>query len=170
MQDLQHSEDDPAVALIDALFEMAPALHTQMQAGLAERGLSLSRAVLLWQVAADGPVIQRDLARTLQVVPRTVTGIVDDLTAAGLLARTPHPHDRRALLVSLTDDGRQLIAKLSDERAALAAQLCAGLDVDDLRAAAATVAELAGRLHAATAGPPAAATPAAGTPVAELVS
>lgn len=152
MQDVHHNQATaaPALAVIDALFTIAPALHTQMQAGLAERGLSLNRATLLWQVAAGGPVIQRDLARALQVVPRTVTGIVDDLTAAGLLARTPHPQDRRALLVSLTDEGHQLIARLTAERTELAAQLCAGLAATDLQVAATTVGQLADRLRALT--------------------
>jgi len=102
---------------------------------------------------ADGPVIQRDLAVVLRVMPRTVTGIVDDLAAAGLLQRVPHPTDRRAFLVTLTDDGRRLIETLRAERQALAMQLCAGLDGPDLEAAATVVDLVAGRLAAATAHP-----------------
>jgi DNA-binding MarR family transcriptional regulator len=154
MQDLQYRRASAQTALLDALFGIAPALHAQMQAGLAERGLSLSRAILLWQVAADGPVIQRDLAVALRVVPRTVTGIVDDLAAAGLLQRVPHPADRRAFLITLTDDGRRLIETLRAERQALAVQLCAGLDGPDLEAAATVVDLVASRLAAATASPP----------------
>lgn len=139
------------MSLLDALFTVAPTLHQQMQAGLADRDLSLSRAVLLWQVAADGPVKQRDLAQALRVVPRTVTGIVDDLVAAGLLARVPHPTDRRAVLVSLTAEGQQLMSRLTGEREALADQLCVGLTSADLETAASVVGQVSERLVAVTA-------------------
>jgi MarR family len=79
------------VAVVDALFEFAPAFNALMEAGLAARGLSLSRATLLWELAARGPAIQRELADALGVVPRTVTGMVDELAARKLVERVPHP-------------------------------------------------------------------------------
>ena len=43
----------------------------------------------------------------LQVHPTSVTNAVDRLEAAGLVERSPHPEDGRAVLVSLTDAGRE---------------------------------------------------------------
>ena len=42
----------------------------------------------------------------LGVTPRNVTKLVDGLEGEGLLVREPHPHDRRATLLRLTDKGR----------------------------------------------------------------
>jgi DNA-binding MarR family transcriptional regulator len=53
------------------------------------------------------------LARALMIHPTTATLATDRLEARGLLARTPHPSDRRATLVSITDLGRETIQRAS---------------------------------------------------------
>ncbi|MFF0344645.1 MarR family winged helix-turn-helix transcriptional regulator [Kribbella sp. NPDC004875] len=57
-----------------------------------------------------------ELAARLGIVPRSATSVVDDLESAGLVARQPDPHDRRATLVDLTPDGRQILATLRAKR------------------------------------------------------
>ena len=47
------------------------------------------------------------LGRILIVHPTTVKLTVDQLEAAGLVARSPHPRDRRATLVRITPAGRE---------------------------------------------------------------
>jgi DNA-binding MarR family transcriptional regulator len=42
------------------------------------------------------------------VLSASTTGLVDALVDAGFLGRTPHPTDRRVVLVSLTDRGARL--------------------------------------------------------------
>jgi DNA-binding MarR family transcriptional regulator len=49
----------------------------------------------------------------LQVHPTSVTSAVDRLEAQGLVRRSPHPRDRRAVLAELTDDGRSLAERAS---------------------------------------------------------
>ncbi|HKW58795.1 MAG TPA: MarR family transcriptional regulator [Candidatus Dormibacteraeota bacterium] len=90
---------------LERLWGLAILLSDGMQAGLAERGLTLARAALLWQLQQDGASTQHSLSRALRVTPRNITGLVDALEAAGLVARTAHPSDRRATLVTLTDKG-----------------------------------------------------------------
>ena len=60
----------------------------------------------------ESPVRMADIAAALDVVPRTATSIVDALEAAGLVARSADASDRRAVLVRLTDDGRELQERL----------------------------------------------------------
>jgi DNA-binding MarR family transcriptional regulator len=50
----------------------------------------------------------RLLKETL-VTSGTMTNRVDRLAARGLVERLPDPHDRRGVLVRLTDDGRQTV-------------------------------------------------------------
>jgi DNA-binding MarR family transcriptional regulator len=89
----------------ERLFELAARLGDVMGRGLAERGMSIARAELVWVLRRQGATTQRELAETLRCTPRNVTGLVDALQAAGLVERRPHPTDRRAILVSLTDTG-----------------------------------------------------------------
>jgi DNA-binding MarR family transcriptional regulator len=90
-------------------------------------GLSRARAQLLWVLGSDGAVTQRALADTLRVTPRNVTGLVDRLQSDALVARRPHPLDRRASLVELTAHGRDIVADLQRQHAELADLLFAGL-------------------------------------------
>jgi DNA-binding MarR family transcriptional regulator len=46
------------------------------------------------------------IGERLQVHPTSVTNLVDGLERDALVARTPHPSDRRTTLASITPDGR----------------------------------------------------------------
>ena len=48
-----------------------------------------------------------ELSDHLHIAPRSTTDVVDGLQQRGLIQRSPDPHDRRAMLVSLTDQGRR---------------------------------------------------------------
>jgi DNA-binding MarR family transcriptional regulator len=66
------------------------------------------------------------LARRLMLSPAGVTDRLNRLEEAGLITRTPDPHDRRGSLVSLTPAGRQRVdeaveAHLDNEHRMLAA-------------------------------------------------
>jgi DNA-binding MarR family transcriptional regulator len=54
-----------------------------------------------------------ELARFLGLDKSSVTGLVDRAERRGLVARVPSTTDRRAVLVSLTDDGRSLVTQAS---------------------------------------------------------
>jgi DNA-binding MarR family transcriptional regulator len=58
-----------------------------------------------------GPQTPHELATWLNLSTGAVTGMLDRLEAAGYAARSPHPTDRRKVLVSLTDAARQLIVE-----------------------------------------------------------
>ena len=108
------------------LLEITVLLGEDMDRDLTRRGLTRSRATVVWFVAAQGPMTQRALAEALQVSPRNVTGLVDGLEASGFVRREPHPTDRRATLVGLTAAGEAAAADLQRANAQLAQQLFAG--------------------------------------------
>ena len=114
----------------------------------AEVGLSGPRIMLLWQLGEGGPCPQRDLAQALGVSPRTVTGLVDGLVGSGHVTREPHPTDRRATLVTPTEVGAGLIARLRREHAELAEQLFGPVEPGRLREFLATLDEVTARLGA----------------------
>lgn len=68
-----------------------------------------------------------DLAQALEVVPRSITSMVDTLEAAGFVARQNDPTDRRATIVVLTDAGTEVLSRVGRMRADAAEQLFAKL-------------------------------------------
>ncbi|WP_406047473.1 MarR family winged helix-turn-helix transcriptional regulator [Kribbella sp. NBC_00889] len=57
-----------------------------------------------------------ELATRLGIVPRSATSVVDDLEAAHLVARHPDPDDRRAILVTLTPAGTEVLTTIRRTR------------------------------------------------------
>jgi DNA-binding MarR family transcriptional regulator len=77
-----------------------------------------------------------DLAQALEVVPRSITSMVDTLESAGFVAREPDPTDRRATIVVLTVAGDEVLTQVGRMRAEAAEQLFAKLsegEQDELR-------------------------------------
>ena len=50
----------------------------------------------------------KDFANALMCTRATITGIIDTLERKGYVTRQPNPADRRSLLATLTDEGRNL--------------------------------------------------------------
>ncbi|MFI6676273.1 MarR family winged helix-turn-helix transcriptional regulator [Kribbella sp. NPDC050470] len=65
---------------------------------------------------AGQPLRPSELANQLGIVPRSATTVVDDLEAAGLVARRPDPADRRATLVALTPAGTKVLTTIRRQR------------------------------------------------------
>ena len=105
---------------LERLFQVTVVLADAMADDLVDRGLTRARATVLARLHRVGPTNQRTLARELRVSPRNITGLVDGLEAAGLVERAPHPADRRAILVTLTDDGTKAATALADDERRLA--------------------------------------------------
>jgi DNA-binding MarR family transcriptional regulator len=110
------------------LFELATLLTGPMDRRLVAGGLTRARAEVIWRLHQLGPVTQRELSEALRCTPRNVTGLVDALEAGGLVAREPHPSDRRATLVTLTEQGRATASEWQAGYLEMAKRLFAGLD------------------------------------------
>jgi DNA-binding MarR family transcriptional regulator len=118
------------VEVFDRLLQIALLIQEDLARSFTATNLTVPRTHLLWELHRLGPSTQRTLATTLKVSPRNVTGLVDALEASGYVARTPHPKDRRAILVTLTDQGSQTMAQMEHERNHIAAELVADLDTE----------------------------------------
>ena len=86
--------------------------------------------VLLALSATDGQS-QQQLSRSLAIPASRVVALVDDLQAAGLVVRRPHPSDRRIYAVSLTPEGVRALDAAAESALALEDQLTAGLDLQE---------------------------------------
>ncbi|MFC4946184.1 MarR family winged helix-turn-helix transcriptional regulator [Pseudonocardia sp. GCM10023141] len=123
---------DP-VAVLDKVFELAGQVGDLMASTLTERGLTPARAEALLVLHTSGePMVQRQLSQALQCTPRHVTALVDALEQAGMAHRGPHPTDRRATLVTLTDLGARTAHRMAQERQSSAHQLLGHLTPAEL--------------------------------------
>jgi DNA-binding MarR family transcriptional regulator len=75
----------------------------------ADNSLSYDRARVLEALHCNGPQRMRDIADQIDLPPRNLTAVADTLESEHLVRRTPHPTDRRATLLEVTDAGRSAI-------------------------------------------------------------
>jgi DNA-binding MarR family transcriptional regulator len=137
----------PRRAVLEALLETATLLGEGMQTDAAGRGLTVARAEVVWLLHQHGLLRQRDLADKLRVSPRNVTGLLDALEDTGFVTRTPHPGDRRATLIQLTDKGQAASAALAADQDEFASYLFADTDTAELDRFLATVSKILARLR-----------------------
>ena len=71
----------------------------------AENNFSISQGAVLARLDREGPLTTSALAAAERVRPQSMAHTVAELQAAGLVARRPHPLDRRQILIELTDRG-----------------------------------------------------------------
>ncbi len=109
--------DDPP--LDELLMGAARALRRRWSAGLDEvPGMDLSPhdARALRVIGHHGPTRLGVVADHLRIAARSATDVVDRLEARGLVSRSPDPDDRRALSVSLTERGVEVLAQVDERR------------------------------------------------------
>jgi DNA-binding MarR family transcriptional regulator len=75
-------------------------------------GLPFSRVRALRRLK-DQPRTLSDLAYEMSVDAPAATVMVNDLEARGLVERRSHPENRRSKLVSLTPEGRKIVAAVN---------------------------------------------------------
>ena len=117
---------------LDRMLEVVVLFDHDMRSTLAARGLSISRAHLLWEIHRRGPLSQRELAQALQVTPRNITGLVDGMAADGFVLRGPDPADRRISRVSLTPRGVSTAEEMRAEQQELGRTLFGTMPADTL--------------------------------------
>jgi Transcriptional regulators len=75
-------------------------------------GLHPGQAHLLGVVGHNEGISQNQLAKTLNVKPATVTGMIKKIEKAGLIERKSDEQDQRVLRVYTTKEGKELSLKL----------------------------------------------------------
>ena len=134
------------LTILDRLLLIGALFDHDMARAFAGTPLSPARMRVLWVVHHSGPLTQQALAHALEVSPRNVTALVDALEEAGYLDRGAHPTDRRAVLVSLTALGVELMETTTREHAELSATLLDAVRPEDRAAVERGIEAIADRL------------------------
>jgi DNA-binding MarR family transcriptional regulator len=93
--------------------------------------LTFSQLSALTSLQLAGALTPRELADVERVQPPTMTKIVGKLEDRGLVARTPHPTDRRQVILAATEQGRQVYGQFERARNEWLAAHLAELGQDD---------------------------------------
>jgi len=85
-----------------------------MEAVLRPYDLGATQWYVLYHLAHDGPMMQRDLLRMLQVERATLSVVVGTLVRKGLVDQVLDRVDRRQKLLQMTTAGAKLWSELPD--------------------------------------------------------
>ena len=75
---------------------------------LLRRGLGRNHRWILYLVGRHPGTTMVELLTRMRVAKQTLSRLLNDLVARGLIARQPNPRDRRQRLLELTREGRDL--------------------------------------------------------------
>lgn len=104
--------DTAGMEVFGRVYRLARAMGDRHERVYAPFGISRGEFDVLATLRRAGEpytLSPRQLSATLMLTTGGMTGRLDKLERAGLLRRSPDPHDRRGLQVTLTEEGLRLI-------------------------------------------------------------
>lgn len=104
--------DVAPMGIIGRLGRLRAHISRAHEATFQSHGLNGASFDLLATLLRSGPPYRlspSELLDTMMITSGTMTNRIDQLEKQGLVERLPHPEDRRALLVALTDKGRTVV-------------------------------------------------------------
>ncbi|KIL39816.1 hypothetical protein SD70_17215 [Gordoniibacillus kamchatkensis] len=111
-----------------------------------QRGIGITgpQFFMLHFIKEQGQCKLTQLAEKMEVKPSAITVMIDRLVHANLVARIHDPHDRRVVLVELTQEGQQALDQLKDLTKEIIARYFSGIGKEELARFVATFEKLAG--------------------------
>ena len=106
------------------------AVRQALEKALAETGITHPQFVVLTLVRAYGDLSGAEIARLAVITPQTANTITTNLVRLGALARHPDPSHGKVLRLSLTETGRNLLARARPRTEAVERDLAATLPAE----------------------------------------
>jgi MarR family 2-MHQ and catechol resistance regulon transcriptional repressor len=136
--------DPLAHRALESLLRAEASVRRRLSAELEREGLTAAGfSVLVVLVTAGGELELRVLRRRLQTSKANATEVVTTLARRGLVARHRVDRDRRTVVVTLTDSGREVVDRLFPEHSARVGETFAVLDEAEKRSLASICRKLA---------------------------
>ena len=122
------SDPEAGTAMLHLLLrQVHRALLAHQRQQLARLDLTPLQVEVLQALKGQRGLRQAELARRTGTDRSSMAELAARLEERGLIRRTPHPKDRRALLLFLTPKGRRLLGRAAPLLAAAEAELLAAL-------------------------------------------
>ncbi len=136
----------PPAQLAPRLRDAITRLNRRVRQARPVGDLTGSQLSALTSLKLAGALTPRELSDVERVQPPTMTKIVAKLEERGLVQRTPHPTDRRQVILAATEGGRAVLEQFERARNEWLADRLAALteeERDTLRRAADILQEIA---------------------------
>jgi DNA-binding MarR family transcriptional regulator len=117
-------------------------MEARISADLRGADLTLARFDVLVALAKYGPMSQQALANHLVVTKGNVVGLIDKLSARGLVERQSSATDRRVNLLRVTPAGKRIVDRILPRQMRLIASLMQPLSQSQAAALAALLTRL----------------------------
>jgi DNA-binding MarR family transcriptional regulator len=114
-------------------------LSRELRQETEQLGVTSRQVTLLWLIRKNPGMSLRELAAEERISAPALSGYVDRLEKAGLLARVRDEIDRRRVGLALTDEGERLLRRVRARRTTWLADRLRGLDDDELAAVEAAI-------------------------------
>ncbi|MFF2192262.1 MarR family winged helix-turn-helix transcriptional regulator [Streptomyces sp. NPDC058157] len=104
--------DTTPMAVFGRIYRISKAMGDAVERAYNRHGVSRGEFDVIATLRRSGTpytLSPRQLSATLMLTTGGMTGRLDKLEKAGLLTRSPDPHDRRGLQVTLTERGLALV-------------------------------------------------------------
>lgn len=118
----QHWPDEPSdvyasMRAVTSIMRAQQILIAELDAMLRPFGITFSRyeTLVLLAYTRHGSLPLSKIGERLQVHATSVTNVIDRLEGAGLVRREPNPRDGRGTLAVITDDGRAVAKKATEQ-------------------------------------------------------
>jgi DNA-binding MarR family transcriptional regulator len=122
-QSEHRSDPGLATSLRISVSRLARRLRVERAAsGLGELDLSETQLAALATLERHGAMTPGELAEHEKVQPPSMTRVISALVDSQLVRREPHPSDRRQVVLTATDVGRDLVSRARRRREAWLAQ------------------------------------------------
>lgn len=102
-------EDQLTLNAFIKLMRATESINSRLNKHLAEADLTVSQFGVLEAVHHLGPLNQKTLGEKLLKSGGNITLVIDNLERCNLVERERDPHDRRAMLIHLTEKGADFI-------------------------------------------------------------
>ena len=132
-----------------AMHLRAASAHLRRRSNMAflPFGMTTDQYVLLTVLSEESKATQQELVRRCYSDTATIGTMLSLLEGKGLVTRTPHPQDGRALRVGLTRSGRRLAEAMRRSSSRLRADLAALFSEQELLALIKALDRLAGAMR-----------------------
>jgi DNA-binding MarR family transcriptional regulator len=133
------------------LADVARTMRTYIDQRAREHGMTRAQWGVLARLERQEGMMQAELAEALEIQPISLLRLVDRLCEQDLVERRPHPRDRRANRLYLTDKGRATLARLAPLGKEVIGDILAAMPEKDAAELLRTLREVRSNIrHAAT--------------------
>lgn len=114
------------------VYDAQRSLHRTLEVSFKEFGLTPGQWNLMNQLDRSGALSQKALADLSRKEQATITRYLDTLERKGFIVRTRDEKDRRAYIITLTDEAKALLKSVESSAEEAAQALIVGIDQNEI--------------------------------------